>query len=337
MARDTEASPVTGTQNTEVTLTEVTVPDAETVTDQSPERYDFDFEYLASDNGGTKKEDATPTPEVEKTASEEKSESASIKIDIPPIAAKVEGDAIVPSVTKEEPTSQPSDYEKRYKDLQSFHDKSLSERTKEMEVLKSELESLKSFKLAKEEVEKNPLAFVQQYFPELAEQISPQRMIIKKLVEEFGAETIEAYRPEEALIEGSNSSKIHERELELREQLQRSKLDAEFKRREETQKREAIFTESKNRVMKTYGLNEEQFNKEIVEWSKNQPPDLMMIARNRYFDWHVTQAVEQALAGKKKEKVEAPPPSVAGMGGGTSDGEQTSREFKELQDTFGDM
>lgn len=317
----------------EPTLGDASVPDSETGVHSHPEAYDYDFNYMVSQPEGEQKEVVPPSAEP---ASQE-GQPAKVEppaFPVPPIATKALDEVEVKPAPKAETLDVA---EKRYRDLQSLHDKSIAEKEKELEAIRHEVDSLKAFKAAKDELEKNPLAFLQQYFPQLAEKVNPRRVILDKLREEFGAETIEAYRPEEAYIEGSNSYKIREREDALREELQRTKLEAELSRSEETRRQEAFLNESKTVVMKEYGLDENTFQREIIEWSKQQPPiTFKEIARLKYFDWHIQQAVNQALAGEKKGKSQTPPPSIVSVGGG-SDGEKVSREYKDLQDTFGDM
>jgi hypothetical protein len=347
---DDKTSEVRGTGKLEeqVTLHEQTVPDSETSAHPEPEAYDYEFEYLApaSPKSGAPKNEVVPaSPKGDgQPASEDKGdkkEEAQPKTEetpdypVPPIAAvKKDGEGAPKSETKEAPKS--VEYEQRYRDLQSLHDKSMDEKVKEIERLNSELSTLQGLRTFKEELEKNPLGVLQQHFPQLADKVSPRRVITDTLAKEFGAE-LDAYNANEAMQEGTTSYRIREREDELRAQMQRSQLEAESHRLEETRRREVFFNEQKERVKKEFGMDDKTYDTEILGWAKEQPPiGPYQIARLKYFDWFVKNAVAQALASSKKGNGESLPASIASVGG-ESEGAEPSREAKELQDEFGDL
>lgn len=323
------------------TLVDSDHPDAETVSGDAAyeERYDSDFTYLTKEKPKDsveegQKEGAEPPATTEEHTPEGKKEEP--KIDVPPI------DQTTEPPKKEEPktaaplTDDKVGYEKRYKDLQAYSDSTIDGLKKELATLKTENETLASLKVVKEEVERNPHAFLTKYYPQLAEQLNPQKLAVEQLKKEFGAE-FDSYNASEALQEGTTSFKIQQRLDELKNQAQRDRLEAEISRREDSRKREELLSASRDKVKKTYGLSDEQFQKEIVEYAKSLPPNFETIAKVRYFDWHIQKAVDQALRQNKRGAPENPPASIAGEPGHTGDEDTASPGYKELSNEFGDM
>ena len=344
MADDTTTSAQLGTQGGTTTITskEATEPDAVSV-GESPERsYDEEFGYLAS-RSTEKKDDAAPESDKdqttdpikgkdgETTGGEKKEDDVVPPVkddDVPPVAAKT-------TTKTDDVVVGDADFKKRYTDLQSYSDRTIDGQKKEIEGLKKEVESLQATKTALDEINKDPHSFLAKFFPEVAGKLEPQKIVVDSLKKEFGAE-LDAYRAEEAYMEGTTSFKIRQREYELREQLQRSRLEGEFTRQRDAKEREDRLSVSKNEVMKTYGLTEEQFNKEIIGWAQAHPVDFNMIAKARYFDWHIQNAVTQAI-NRKNGKNSPTAPSVASVSGSDKGSDTESPGYKELKDVFGDM
>jgi hypothetical protein len=205
---------------------------------------------------------------------------------------------------------------------------------KEYDARVAEIEQLKSVRLALEEIEKSPQAFIARYVPDLAAKISPQDVVVQSLKKEFTAEELASYDQAQAYEEGTISYRIREREATLREQTQRQRLEGENTRLNETRKLEARLQESKQKVMKEYKLSDAQFDQEIVNWAKNHPIDFESIARLRYFDWHLQNIVDQVQ--NRKGKQDKLPGSIAGVSGTDTDPSKVSAGFKEFRDEFGD-
>ena len=205
---------------------------------------------------------------------------------------------------------------------------------KEYDAKVQEVETLKAVAVSLEELKRDPPAFVARFFPELAAKITPHDIVVQTLQKEFGAE-LASYSEAEALQEGTLSYKIQQRRDAIREQVQRSKLEGDAIRLDEARRREAKLAESKAKVMTTYKLSEDQFNQEIVNWSKQNPIDWEIVAKLRYFDYHIQHAVKEAL-GRRKGRNDKLPASVAGVSGRDDSPDAASKGFKEFRDEFGD-
>ena len=327
-------SDIPGTQvfpkGAEVTAVEAGSPSGAQPADPSTVTSDdSDFGYLNSEKPGQDQPTVPPKETVEKKDEEPVLPKLKDE-DIPPVAITPPTDDTAHAVPGED-----GSYEKRYKDLQSYSDKTIASLKSEVDSARKEIESLQSTKIALEALEKDPHAFAARFFPQLAEQVNPNKAVHEQLKKEFG-EKLEAYNASEAYQEGTDSYAIREREMQLREQVQRSRLDGEAARQEEARKREARLSESKAKVMKTYGLNEDQFNKSIIEWAKNNSLDFESIGKLRFFDWHIQNAVTQAI-NRKNGKTQQTPPSIASISGREAEPNTASSGYKELHDVFGDI
>ncbi len=296
--------------------------------------YDVDFEYLASPKTGVEKKEPVP-PEKKEPVSEEKKEPES-KFPVPPAAQTKESDKASPTSEEKKEPSTPdkgTDWEVRYKELQSFSDARHADDAKKIEEYEKQVKLFDGIKTFKEELERDPVAVLHKYFPALAEKLDPRKFITDKLRAEFGEFT---YDPAEAYVEGTTSYKVKAREQELLEQLSRERLTIEATRKENERTAAARLESSKREVMKRYGLSEEQFEREIVEFAKNTPIDFMRVAQLKYFDWHIQQAVKDAIAADRKERPEKSPTSLTTVGGGATD-QEASQAYKEAAELFGDM
>lgn len=302
--------------------------------------YDVDFEYLKTpeSNGNGEKTADGETAKVddkkvetkdEKPLPAESKETKDETVDEPPIAkvAQSKTDDTVPPEKKVA-----SEYEDKLRQLQSVKDQEVSELKKQLETKNAELQQLQAFRVAQEELERSPLSFVARYFPELAEKLDPRRQIIEQLKREFNGEI--TYDPIEAYTEGTTAWKIRAREEELRDEYSRERARNEISRTQAEQQRQAALQVSKQQVMKDYGLDDAGFEKEIVSWSKSKTLDYSMIAKLRYFDWHVKRAVADALKGASRGGPDKLPANIANVGGGGSDG--SADHLKDFANEFGE-
>ena len=336
MAKEDEVKPSgeggTPPQTEKETINRNPIPDSEKGLHPADE-YDFDFEYLASPQPGSEKEkESVPADKPVKPVSEES------KIAVPPIASKEEkpkeGDTVdkPPVPAKGSETRQYTDED--YRKLQSFSDTRVAELTKEISALKTQVETDQNVKVALEEFKKEPLAFLQRHVPQLAEKLDTRRYILDKLKAEFGSDF--AYDPAEAYVEGTTSYKIRAREDEIKAQVEREKLNSEVQRETARREQEAFLSTSKKQVMEKYGLDEQGFEKEIVGFAKSRPPmNYMDIARIKYLDWEIQQAVKQALEQARKDGNGSVPPSINKLGGGNEE-KPVPKPYEELQKEFGD-
>lgn len=329
------------------------VPDSETL-GGDPTRFDSEFDYLASPGAaGAEKQGAvsetgkeTPAGEPSKDSHTPEGQPKKPDYAVPPIAQNVEQilkeDQITKATLADDPSAKAQSsagQERTYSQtevsaIQSAKDTEIKTLKGTLQEYTSELEKLKDAKVALDELNQNPLAFIARYFPELAAQVDSRKVIVDRLRKEFGDE-LDLYDPSQIHNPESPSYKIQRRELEIQSEVARSAAQAEHERLETERKRVERFNESKKKVMATYGLNEEQFQKEIVEWANGQQFDYEMVARLKFRDWEIQRAIDEALKQAKHDKPGQVPTSVALVGGGEPKG--APEHLKELSDAFGDM
>lgn len=341
-----------GVPGAQETINRNPVPDSEVI-QGDPSRFDAEFDYLASPGGaGAAKEGAVSDTKVDAPAGQKPEDSHTPEgkdnkppIAVPPIAGDIK--AIVkedlqtkaslagdPSAKAQSSAGERIFSQAEVSAIQSAKDTEISELKSSLQERDTQLQTLKDAKVALDELNQNPLAFVARYFPELASQLDSRKVIVDRLRSEFGDE-LDTYDPSQAFNPESPSYKIQRRELELQTELARSVARAEQERTDVERKRVERFNESKKQVMSTYGLSEEQFQKEIVEWANGVQFDYTMVAKLKYRDWEIQRAVDEALKQAKHEKPGALPANVALMGGGEAKG--MPEHLKELSDTFGDV
>lgn len=201
--------------------------------------------------------------------------------------------------------------------------------------LKQDIAKYENVKTTLDELNKQPHVFIRKYFPQLADQINPERIIKQKLAGEFGAEF--TYEPYEAYTEGTKSYQYRLRYDEEKDLLSREAYQQQLNQAEVRRKAEAVFNQGKTEAMKIFKLDETKF-KELEQWASETVMTPLHWARIKYQDQLIKSAVDAALAkakvnGKQKE---LPEQSVAGVHG---DDRETgvSEQFKELQDVFGDL
>lgn len=311
------------------------VPDSEKIPETVERSFDSDFTYLrdTGKNGdtptGTPATPAQQQPAVQPQTPQEQQK----KIAVPPIAAQQTPSTPAAPATPVTPdTPAPTDWEKRYKDLQSFHSTTTDGLKQERDNLKVQLEQAQSALKAQESLIKEPLAFIAKLAPELAERINPHEYIVEKLEKEFGKDF--RFAPEEAYDRETPSYKFRVREAELQEELRRNQTDAAARLQAQRAEQEARNNAAKAKVMKDYGLSEEQFNSEIVEYSKGVNFDWTMVADHKYRDWHIQQAVQAALEADRRERNAPSPKTPAALPGGQA---PQVPENKQLNDAFGDI
>lgn len=348
----TSPTPGASTPQVQETINRNPQPDA-AVVGEANDRFDSDFEYLgASGVPGVQKDGAVPAAVAPASATPAQPashtpEENKPKFPVPPVGINsiVKEDLETKGTLADQPgnkpaSAPPSGAERTYTQtevsaIQSAKDTELQTLKTEHESVKQQLEALKNVQSALDEINRNPLAFVARYFPELASQLDSRKVVIRRLREEFG-EQIDAYDPSQVLDENSPSYNIHRREMELTSEIARSQAQAEQERALAAKQREERLNTSKAQVMKEYGLTEEQFKKEVVEWGSTQQFSYLDVARLKYRDWEVQRAVAEALKQAKSDKPGTLPPSVATVGGGAAE-TGTPEHIKDLSDAFGDM
>lgn len=273
--------------------------------------FDSDFEYLLPEELRGKKNDEGGTPSPEQSGVSPAS-----------AASPKKGESQEPPVIDSEGV---------------LRDAEVSRLKGELEASRSEINSLKAANTEIAEFKKEPLLYLQKNFPELARQINPQNHILSILHKEFGPDF--KYEPSDAYTEGTQSYKWRLRELELRDNLVRESDRIEQDRVRSQKENEARLITSRDKVMKTYHLNEQQFNDEIVKWSQSKVLDFEDMARLKFFDQIVKNLVDKALARALKRKngeQAAPAASVADIHG-DSGGDESSEGYREHQSVFGDV
>lgn len=203
----------------------------------------------------------------------------------------------------------------------------------ENKALKAEIETIKNKNAALEEFEKNPMGLILKHLPQLGDRIDPNRFISDKLAQEFGKDFL--YDAGDAYREGTQSYKFRLRDAELRDQIQKESAKAQAMRTLADERTQQALAQSKDKVIKSYGLTEQQFDKEVVQWAKNYTVTYEDMAKIRFFDKHIEIAVAKALKSKQMspEKNELPnPASVPGLSES-----KVPEHLQDLQDEFGDL
>ena len=289
-------------------------PDAEILAGAEAERFDFDFNFLAN----------KPSEEV---ATENNPENEQVEVEEAKPEEAVEEKVEIESEKKpdKEPEEIAVDYKAQIIELEGKH-----------KAAEEKLKSLESIQVALEEIKKEPLVFVRKHFPQLAQNLDPNKYIMDKLRTEFGAEF--TYEPSESYQEGTPSYKYRLREMELRDNLVKENARIESTEFESKRKLESALADSKQKVMKDFKLSEEQFQKEVVDWGIKTPITYNEVAKLRFMDVIIKNAVEAALKESKGRKsvVDKPNKGAASI---HSESEESERpeHLKELADTFGDI
>jgi len=270
---------------------------AETTDSKVDDKFDFDFNYMgvskSSDNGEEELSDSHSSEETTTTDTAESEES-----------------------TESYEDDEPSEFEQKRRKIQSDFDKKLSEQKisseSRIQELERQLNELSAIKAAKEELEKEPLAFVYKHIPQLAEKVDVDRYVFDKLKSEFGNEF--EYEPSDAHTFGTKSYKYRTRELEIRHQLTQEKERVEREKHENQTKIEARLNTSKEKVMKSRGYTEDDFKKKIEEPSKGLTWDWEMIDWVINRDAIIKQAIEKALKSNGASKNDSQVKSVGVVG-----------------------
>lgn len=276
--------------------------------------FDFEFDYLA-----TKKDD---TPESKKDEPVKGNDNITE-------SPKDKGASPAPASTSksDEPTIDASII------AREAEIKGLKE---ELEMSKSELSQLRQVKAELEEFKKEPYVYLKKVAPIISEQLSPDRYVQSLLHKEFGADF--RYDSSEAYMEGTDSYKYRLKEQELRDNLQREQFKLQQQQAEEQAQRMASMNTSKQQVMKKYHLTEEQFNSELVDWSKSKKIDYEDMAILKFLPKILQSVAEKAVAKALKEQKgngSRTVPGAAEITGASTEGE--GAHLKELSDTFGDI
>lgn len=288
------------------------------------EAYDFDFEYLKTPEGkGEVVKEEKPQETTEKKSPPPLKEGQEIQVTLT--------DSPVPD-KKEEPTGEKID-KAELSALQSVKDKEIQTLTNQLAAKDAELKQLEQVKLALDEIKREPLAFLYKQIPELAKKVDLSTYVAEKLTKEFGDgfeyDASEAFRP------GTPSYQYRLREEELRSELRQQQYNAQAEEERTTREREVLLNTSKAEVMKRYGLTEEQFQREIHDYSKKLVFDYNVVARLRFADDIIKAAVAKALKNGKEFETAGAPPAVGATAGGTAE-EGSSAAFKEFNAEFGD-
>lgn len=300
------------------------------------DEYDADFTYLGGgsheDDKGDKEDKGTKAEEAEKVKKGE--EDAGAKTPEP----TEDIDRIVESVVgkkKEEPVvvkpEEVKGYEEKITTITSERDAARTE----LEALKSQLEQYANTKIALEALQRDPHAFVRQYLPELASHLDPNRVIYAQLKKEFG----EDFKPDaaEAYEDGTPSNKYRLREEELRDERRRQLAQNELRAEQERLRQEGLAKEARAKVQKRYGLNDEQYQKEIVDYFKGFNFTAEHLAMIRFREKDIEAAIRKALEKSKGLRGASDRPEVgAAELRGEEDLGEASEAYKEHQETFGD-
>jgi len=288
------------------------------------EAYDFDFEYLkTSKSKGEEKKEEQPQVTKEKDIPVPLKEGQEIQVtltDSPVLDTKEKSTEA--KIDKAELTA-----------LQSVKDKEIQTLTDRLAAKEAELRVLEQTKLALDEIKKEPLAFLYKQIPELAKKVDLSTYVAEKMTKEFGDgfeyDASEAFRP------GTPSYQYRLREEELRSELRQQQYTAQAEEERTTREREVLLSTSKAKVMTRYGLSEEQFQREIHDYSKSLVFDYEVVARLRFADDIIKAAVAKALKNGKEFATTGAPPAVGATAGGTAE-EESSAGYKEFNSEFGD-
>ena len=301
-------------------------PDAEVIAESTEKSFDDDFNYLAPNKPEEKvEEEQNKEKSTDDKASEAKSGDVSDK----------ETEENVEKVAEKH--EERTDGVAKISELQtqlSARDTEVQSIKAERDSFKNELEGLKNVQVTLEEIKANPLAFVKKYFPQLAESLNPRKIIADKLKVEFGADF--RFEPSDAFIEGTKSYEYRLREEEVRDEMRTQDMRVERERVERDIKIKSQTETDIAQVMKDYNLTRDQVQKEIIDWSKTVPNNLVNIAKLRFMDAIIKRAVDKALVESKGRKN---PDKLPAKGAKDIHGssEEAPQHIKELNDEFGDI
>jgi hypothetical protein len=293
----------------EVTLKDADLSDAEKGL-HSDDEYDVELGYgklQDSDPKESEKDSDKQPPEDEKKVDEGKPD---------------------PAKSQEEPVIQIDDITK---------DVEQTRLTDENKRLQGRVQELENITNGIKELEKDPLVFVQRYFPDLAKQLNPDQNILMRVRNELKLPDDFRYDPQEAYIEGTESYKFRLKENEIRDNYVRERAKLEADQRIQGAQREESFKQSKAKVIKMYGITEEQYQKNVVDYAKNTVLLPEHFARLVYLDAIVKSAVEKALKSQEKRKNGEDKKKVPGVAEIVGTEETGSEHLKDLNDTFGDI
>lgn len=298
-------------------------PDSEVIEESTEKSFDDDFNYLAppAKKEEEQKKDESSDDKITETKLEDTSEKEVEKVE-----EKVE--------KKEEHHEERSDSDlSELRSQLSAKDTELQSVRTELETAKSHLEGLKNVEATLAEINANPLAFVKKYFPQLADAINPRKIIAEKLKAEFGPDF--QFDPSEAFMEGTRSYDYRLREEEVRDELRNQEYKIERERAEREARLKTQTEQDINQIMKDYNLTREQVHKEVIEWAKNTPNNLVNIAKLRFYNQNVERAVKKALAESKARKAsdKLPDKGVKDIHGAS---EEKPQHLKELEEDFGE-
>lgn len=329
------------------TINENPIPDSEKAADQSA--YDVDFEYLGTEkkegeeNADRKNDEQLPDSKNSEAKPENKEgKKEEVKEDKSKASEGQQEDVIsevLAEVTGVKPEPKKITPENFDSEIQARETK-ISDLTAQLRERDTQLEQLKDFKTGVEKLQSDPEArieFIRKTFPELAGQLDPRKPILEQLKKEFG-ETFR-FDANEAYEEGTPSYKYRLREEELRDHQFRERQQQQATILQKQQELQGRIESSKRAVMKQYGLTEEQYQKEIVEYGKGLTPLPEHIAMIRFYKDNLKKVAAEAIAQSKKRASSTDRSQVSSADVSGTDGEDDkgSSAYREHMDEFGDV
>lgn len=227
--------------------------------------------------------------------------------------------------------------------LRTTHETVVKERDSfktEAETYKTQYESIKNTEAALEELKKEPLIFLKRYFPQLAETINPRGYITGKVQEKYKDVT---FIPEDAFTPGTPSYEMRMYEDEVKDNLMREQARLDHEKLVATEAHNKEMAEAKAKVIKEFGLSEDQYKAFVKEVSTKKIGPFE-IAQIHFLDKVIQKRVDEALKvkGDRRSTIQKPKKGAKDIAdendGGSADSQKEESEIiqKEMSDTFGD-
>jgi hypothetical protein len=219
--------------------------------------------------------------------------------------------------------------------IKADYEKRIGELLKDVEYYKLQLENLKKQYEAVKPLVENPLGYILNLFPDASKNFDIALRNVAREQAKKELANYDGYDVDEVI--GQRASEIY---FELKNMINQQVENVRRRIQEINEANEKFIrqiSESKVRAMRKYGLNEEQFRKEVEEWFQSKGLDWELIADLRFKDEVIKKAVEKAIkevqkVAPKQEKV----PNVVPKTRGTT---QVRKEdhLSDLRKFFGDI
>jgi hypothetical protein len=219
--------------------------------------------------------------------------------------------------------------------IKADYEKRIDELLKDLEYYKLQLENLKKQYEAVKPLVENPLGYILNLFPDASKNFDIALRNVAREQAKKELANYDGYDVDEVI--GQRASEIY---FELKNMINQQVENVRRRIQEINEANEKFIrqiSESKVRAMRKYGLNEEQFRKEVEEWFQSKGLDWELIADLRFKDEVIKKAVEKAIkevqkVAPKQEKV----PNVVPKTRGTT---QVRKEdhLSDLRKFFGDI